>query len=234
MNVSCRYVLFFAAVSIAPASAAYLENFDSVANLTTLGWTQQNNSSPVGTTGWFQGNPGIFSAQSGASNSYIAANFSNTGNTGVISDWLLSPAMYLASGGVFSFYTRTESPVIAPDRLEVRLSTSGFSTNIGSTATSVGDFSTLLLTINPTLTASGYPTAWTQYNVNLPSVLAGSFGRIAFRYSVTDAGADAANANYIGIDTFSASGDRLPEPGTGFVLGSGLVGLYLWRLRRRA
>ena len=37
------------------------------------------------------------------------------------------------------------------DRLELRLSTNGASTNVGTTTTSVGDFTTLLLTVNPLL-----------------------------------------------------------------------------------
>ena len=54
-----------------------------------------------------------------------------------------------------------------PDRLQVRISTNGASTNVGSTATGVGDFTTLLLDINLNYTTNGYPNVWTQFTVTL-------------------------------------------------------------------
>src|SRR2546428_3306592 len=51
-----------------------------------------------------------------------------------------------------SFYTRTVDMPSFPDRLQVRMSTNGASSNVGTTATDVGDFTTLLLDINPTYT----------------------------------------------------------------------------------
>ena len=54
-----------------------------------------------------------------------------------------------------------------PDRLQVRMSTNGASTNVGSTATGVGDFTTLLLDINPNYTTNCYPNVWTQFTVTL-------------------------------------------------------------------
>ncbi len=42
------------------------ENFDDISTLGASGWSMVNNSSPAGETGWFQGNSGIFEAQSGA------------------------------------------------------------------------------------------------------------------------------------------------------------------------
>jgi len=64
-----------------------------------------------------------------------------------------------------------------PDRLQVRISTNGASVNAGSTATSVGDFTTLLLDINPTYDPSLYPEDWTLYSITisgLPSPTSGS------------------------------------------------------------
>lgn len=62
------------------------------------------------------------------------------------------------------------------------MSLNGASTNAGTTETSVGDFSTLLLDINPTLVPSGYPNAWTQYTVTISGVPTPTSGRLAFRY----------------------------------------------------
>ena len=140
---------------------SYTQNFDDITTLAGDGWVIQNNSTPVGSLGWFQGTattatptPGPFNSYNGATNSYIAANFNSTGNTGTISNWLITPNRTLRNGDVFTFYTR--KPTINagqtdyPDRLEVRMSTNGASTNVGAGATAVGDFTTLLLSINPT------------------------------------------------------------------------------------
>lgn len=177
------------------------EGFNSASPL-PAGWASQNLSAPLGPTGWFQGNTGVFAAQSGPANSYIAANWQNTTTTGVgnISNWLFTPQLAIKNGDVFTFWTRTVSPAAFPDRLQVRLSTNGASTNVGATDASVGDFTTLLLDINPTLTTTGYPTSWTLYTITISGLGAPTNGRIAFRYFVTGGGGAAANSDYIGID----------------------------------
>jgi hypothetical protein len=121
------------------------------------GWVAQNNSQPVGLTGWFQGNAAVFPANSGPTTSYAAANFNNTTGTNIISNWLFPPSVLLKNGDTFSFYTRSVNGTF-PDRMQVRLNTTNTGTNVGTTNVSVGDFSTLLLDINPTYTATGYPT----------------------------------------------------------------------------
>ena len=80
------------------------------------------------------------------------------------------------------------------------MSTNGASVNIGATAFDVGDFTTLLLDINPTYTIGGYPEAWTKFTINLNGVPPGSTGRLAFRYFVENGGPKRVNSNYIGID----------------------------------
>lgn len=161
-------------------------------------WAAQNLSSPVGATGWFQGNTGVFGANSGTG--YIAANFNNTTGTNTISNWLFTPNVTLKNGDKFSFFTRTTTGTF-PDRLQVRMSTNGTSTNAGTSNTSVGDFSTLLLDINPTYTSTGYPTAWTQYTLTMSGLpAAGVSGRLAFRYFVEGGGPGGNNSDYMGID----------------------------------
>ncbi|HUN81491.1 MAG TPA: choice-of-anchor J domain-containing protein, partial [Phycisphaerae bacterium] len=102
------------------------------------------------------------------------------------------------------------------------------STNVGSTATSVGDFTTLLLDINPTYTLSGYPNGWTQYSITLSGIGAPTSGRLAFRYFVENGGPSGANSDYIGIDTLAYT--QAPEPAALALLGIG--GLALIRRRR--
>jgi hypothetical protein len=179
------------------------ENFDNVATLPGAGWFQINRSEPLGTTGWYQGDSTVFTSQAGAANAFIMADFDNTGTTGgaTISNWLITPVLTLHNGDVLSFYTRTVTAPEFPDRLEVRMSPNGASTNVGSTSTSVGDFTFILLTINPSLTPAGYPSDWTQYEVTINGLGGATSGRLAFRYFVTDAGEGGSNSDHIGIDT---------------------------------
>ncbi|MFS3127915.1 choice-of-anchor J domain-containing protein [Nocardioides sp. Bht2] len=186
-----------------------VENFDTVP---APGWTTTNNSTPVGSISWFQGTatdatptPGPFNSHEGANNAYIGANFNSTGSTGTISNWLITPMITgLSAGDTWSFYTR--KPTVGggqtdyPDRLEVRLAKGG-SCNPGTGAASVGDFTTLLVSVNPTLVANVYPQSWTQYSGVIPQG-APTSGCLAFRYFVTGAGSLGSNSDYIGIDTF--------------------------------
>lgn len=99
---------------------------------------------------------------------------------------MITPQLDFAAGATFSFYTRKPSPDSYADRLEVRHSTNGASTNAGANATTVGDFMTLVLSINLTLVLGVHPTVWTQYTVTgLPH---GGSGRLAFRYYVISGG----------------------------------------------
>lgn len=193
------------------------ENFGNVApGLINGGWEIINHSQPgPGSTSWFQGNSTVFPAHLGAPDSYAGANFNAGSGVSTLSDWLILPPTTLQNGAQLSFFTRTTDPGPTPaagpfpDRLQVRMSQNGASTNVGTTATDVGDFTTLLLDINPTYTVttsctatngSCYPTVWTQFTVNLTGISGSPKGRIAFRYFV-ESGGTGANSDYIGIDT---------------------------------
>jgi hypothetical protein len=207
----------------AGATSILVEDFDDVGAL--AGWTFVNNSNPPGTTGWFQGNPGVFPSQSGAADAYIASNFENAALGGNVSNWLLTPELSFGNGDTLGFYTRTAGSDF-PDRLEVRLSTNGGSSDVGATDLSVGDFSTLLLTVNPTLAVGGYPDVWTLFTLTLSGLPGPSSGRFAFRYFVPDT---SVNADYIGIDTVVVDA-RVPEPSSLLLLFLGAAGI----LRRRS
>lgn len=177
---------------------ALTENFDVAIPLPT-GWSQKNNSDAGGLTAWFQGNSAVFPSFNGGPDAYIGANYNNTGGTS-ISNWLMTPTFTTISNGDFlTFYTRIPDGTEYPDRLEVRLSSAGASVNVGTTPTSVGDFGTLLLSINPTLTTNVYPKTWTKFTATVTGLAAPVSGKFAFRYFVTDDGSGA-NANFIGID----------------------------------
>lgn len=208
------------------ASAASLtENFDGGI---PAGWTITNNSVPVGTTTWFQGNPIVFDAHAGAANSYAAANFNNTAGTGDISNWLILPTMSFSNGDAISFFTRTADGSNWPDRLEVRFSATGGS-DVGGSAGSVGTFTTLLLSVNPSLSVGGYPESWTQQSVTLSGLAGATNGAIAFRYFVPDGGPSGDNSNYIGVDTLTIT--AVPEPTTWALMALGLGAVALRRKR---
>lgn len=222
----CALLLF-----VPVAGAAQLtEGFNNIASLPGSGWATVNNSAPAGSTAWFQGTAAVFGAESGGPDSYIAANFNAAAFSGNISLWLITPVVTLDNGINLSFFTRTEFPQVAADRLEVRASTNGSSTNAGSSDTSVGDFTNLLLVINPSVTVAGYPGNWTQFTATISGLAGPVSGRFAFRYSVGDT---STNADYIGIDSVSVS-SPVPEPSS---LGFGLAGLLIFTsvaARRRA
>jgi hypothetical protein len=142
-----------------------------------------------------------FSANSLPADSYIAANYNSVAGAATISNWLITPMLNLNNGDVITFYTRGTGSVYA-DNLQVRLSTNGSSTNVGASNISVGDFSNLLLEINPTLTAALYPIIWTQYTITISGLASPTTGRIAFRYYVPNGGPTGTNSDLIGIDDF--------------------------------
>jgi hypothetical protein len=229
----CRFLIWgvlcsFGAV-VAPAAVILTEGFANVSALPAAGWVLTNNSTGPGPTGWFQGNPGVFPSQAGPPDAYIAANFLNATPGGTISNWLLTPVLSIGNGDSLSFFTRSNGELA--DRLEVRMSTAGASSNVGGTPASVGDFGTLLLSINPALTDGGYPAVWTQFTAVVSGLGAPTTGRFAFRYFVSDTNA---NGDYIGIDTVVVDSVVIPEPSTFALLGTGIAVATLGLRRRRA
>lgn len=199
-------ILAIVSVSILPSTTlnaqAFTEDFNDITTLAGSGWYAQNNSTTVGTTNWFQGNATVFAAYNGATDDYLGANFNNTTAANTISNWYCMPNVTIKNGDVISFWTRKNAPDVYPDRLELRMSTNGASTNVGplGNATAVGDFTTLLTSVNPALVTGIYPIVWTQYSVTISGLASPMSGRFALRYFVTNGGPAGANSDYIGID----------------------------------
>lgn len=205
-------ILASALVLCAPKLPAlgFIEEFDNVggattngqtagANLEAQGWFFQNNSSPRGAIDWFQAATGLVPPFSGTG--YIGVNTGSVAGYGAVSNWMLTPEIQYGPPGAIldiAFWTRTTPGSLRPDRLEVRLSTNGASTNVGVLATDLGDFTILLDSINPSLLVGGYPTTWTHYVYAYTST--GGSGRLAFRYCYKGGGTNGTNGLRIGID----------------------------------
>jgi len=182
-------------------------------------WHALNNSVPVGTSGWFS-NPAVFATNSGAGQ--LNANFNNTTGNNTIDNYMMSMVRTFNNGDTISFWTRTTTANPFPDRLILKLSQNGASTN-------VADFSTTLLTINPNLLtgAANYPEVYTQFTATISGLSGPTSGRFAFNYNVTSGGPSGANSNFIGIDDVAYT--AVPEPASMAALGLGVAAL----LRRR-
>lgn len=188
------------------------EGFDNVLDLETKGWIRTNQSDPLGSLGWFQGNSAqSFNSHEGADNSYIAANYENTDAvSGIISNWLITPTVEVKDGDRLSFWTRVPEGSIWNDRLEIRSSV-GELTVPQDGADDIGSFSNLELVINDDMDLS-YPEEWTEFEVIVSGV--GSQVQevnFAFRYNVDNT--SGGDTNYIGIDSvlIEESEDDTPE-----------------------
>lgn len=196
------FITAFLLIHYSAFSQPINEGFTNVANLFTSGWAQQNLSSPLGTNPtWAQGNTAVFPANSLPDTSYIVSNYNAVAGTGTISNWLFTPTRTFNNGDIVTFFTRSTGGNY-PDNLQVRLSTSGAGVNVGTTSTSVGTYTTLLLEINPALAAGVYPSTWTQYTITISGLSGPTSGRVAFRYFVTNGGPTGANSDLIGIDNY--------------------------------
>lgn len=190
----------FSSVKSFSQEVVFSEGFEDITILTSMGWDMLNLSNPPGTTDWLDGiSGGVFPAHEGVN--FIAANFNNTSNVGTISNWLITPVIEVGDDFELKFYTRAADQSF-PDRLEFRLSTEGAGSTLPSNESDVGDFTELLLTINPDLNSGVYPEEWTEFTVTVSGVGVPTDSRIAFRYHVTNSGPNGSNGNYIGIDAF--------------------------------
>ena len=199
MKIFAIAMIFVSATQVSNAQVLFSEGF---ATAVPAGWAQQNLSTPVGTIPtWSQGipAPNLFDAHSAPAASYSRGSFNNVAGNNTISNWLFAPTVTITNGDKLTFWTRTVTDVGFADRLQVRLSTNGASTNVGATNTSVGDFTTLLLDINPTYTLTDYPNTWTQFTITISGIPTPIQGRVAFRYFVESGGPTGDNSDNIGV-----------------------------------
>lgn len=229
-----------APVAEAVGLANLSEGFENVSSLSASGWAFINNSNPapLSPATWTQGVTATsnFPAQSGPTNSFaqVGSTSTNAITGGQVSNWLITPELDFSGGGVVSFFALTFGGNSRPEFIEVRQSGAGASTNVGTTATDVGDFTTLTgsaggLTQDFVAPAPGAipgyapltaGTTWRQYSFNVAPT--GGSGRLAFRYFATDSGVDGTQAQYVAIDTVNFA---VPEPATSSLAGFAALGL---------
>lgn len=199
------------------------EEFVDITTLPGDGWLLINNSEPLGVTSWFQGSTAVFPAHNGLPTEYIGANYNNcgTGTPEIISNWLVSPEIDLDAVGVFAFFTRTAAGSSWPDRMQVRISNAG--SDVGTSSTDVGDFTTMLDDINGGYTLGGYPEEWTEFSYDNLGV--GGTGHLALRYFVEGAGPAGVNSNFIGVDSFTVDSGSGGGTGDG---GGGVPATSTW------
>src|SRR4030095_8214 len=212
---------------------SFVEELDTTTAAYDRGWRYLNMSDPKGTGLWLQAmfnNPNVtglptpipFPAYSshGTYVGFIGADFTSTSAAaGVISNWIVSPVVSMQNGDKIIFYTRTVLYDVGTgdstdfvNRLQVRISPKNESLDVGS-GVEVGDFSNVLLDINPflkeahtaTYDPEAYPIRWTRFEASVGGLNGIVKGRFAFRYFLEGAGSNGLGSG-VAIDSVAYVG----------------------------
>ncbi len=189
------------------AQTIFYEGFDDVSSLAGSGWVLTNLSEPLGDLSWSQADGGLGAiAYSGDTLSYAQSGFQATdaNGSGTISDWMVTPQVMLNNGDMIRLFALSYSSSSFPDRIEVRISPDGGS-DIGTGAEDVGDFTTLVFTINEDLDTTSFPSLaagddWTGFEGAVAGLSGATMCRVGVRYYVTDGGGTGANSSTVGVD----------------------------------
>jgi hypothetical protein len=195
--------------SVSNGGNSMKEEFDQMYTITQKGWVIKDNtvSTSFSTAPWSQGVGGT--DKTGATYGFVAYSYKSApdeyaysainglDSNAAISSWLITPSLFIKNGVKISFYTRGDESSSFTDRMQVLLNHSA-STNVGDSANTVGDFTTVLFDINATQTPGGYPQTWTKYEYTFTGIPEKTEMRIAFRHYVDHP----MNARGVGIDLF--------------------------------
>ena len=202
--------LAFAGVTHA-ATTVISEGFDNDSStLAGKGWVISNQSTPGGSTTWFEPGAGaVIPAYSGSS--YMAANYLSSGDNGTVDNWLISPTFSTALAGHVTLYligaNETDGDFVSNDTLKFGFSNGG---------AAISDFG-----MGSLVTA---PAGWTAYTFAYAAGGAGSVGRFAIEYT-----GDGDTLDYVGVDSVSIN--AVPEPATWAMFGLGAAALVARRRR---
>ncbi|MBI1343440.1 MAG: hypothetical protein GC171_10955 [Terrimonas sp.] len=217
-------------VKPATPDQSFVEEFDTANAAYDRGWRFINRSVALGRRNWQNPNADNYIpfppySTYAAGNGYLWADYTSTSSdAGVISNWAVSPQIWMKNGDKIVFYTRTELYSYLGDstdfvnRMQVKLNPTG-SLNCGN-GTEVGDFTTTLLDINPFYNEfllsnynildptdpdrikarNAYPHRWTRFEAEVFGLNEPVYGRFAFRYFIEGAGANGFGSS-IGIDS---------------------------------
>lgn len=122
---------------------------------------------------------------------------------GFASEWLLTNVVKIRNGDKISFWTIDDSPSRS-DNMELRMSTSDSSINVGDGSTIFGDFATLLLKVHND--TARYPTEWTKFEATISGLPEEETGRFALRFTSGSVG------GYVGLDDFLISSNEACSP----------------------
>ncbi len=209
---------------------SFVEEFDTANSAYARGWRYINKSVALGRRNWQNPNADNYIpfqpySTYAAGNGYLWADYQSTSSaSGVISNWAVSPQVWMKNGDKIVFYTRTELYSFNGDstdfvnRMQVRVNPNG-SLNVGN-GTDPGDFSITLVDINPFYyefllndynianpndpdrikARNAYPHRWTRYEATVFGLSKPVQARFAFRYFVEGAGSNGFGSS-IGIDS---------------------------------
>lgn len=186
-------------------------------------WRAHNLSTPIGITGWFGG------PQPRTGDNVLVSTYDSAAGANPINNWIFMPPRIIGPGDTISFYTKVyENPTNFPDRLSL-MKAPGSNPALG--------LYTSAITVNPGLSATGYPAVYTQYSHTFthfpPQVLT-----LAFRHHVDNGGPAGTQSDYLFIDDveFTRAGmtesfDSSTTPGfsdrTNFAFGNPAGGNFI-------
>ena len=221
----------FLTTPLPTADHSFSEEFDTASAALSRGWVFQNNSDSAGGGVWQNGGSilPLFNAYSnnGSYVGFIGTDYTSTsGGASTISNWLISPSIYMQNGDKVVFYARSQAikgytttdSTDFGNSLFVWLNATGDDTNVGTVATDLGSFSKSLLSINPQLfewhktpgtyngvyisagqIAQAFPTEWTRFEFTISNLPKPAYRRFAFQYFVPGGGYNGKGTG-IGID----------------------------------
>jgi hypothetical protein len=208
------------------ANQSFVEEFDTASAAYARGWRFVNRSEPVGITDF--GNvldvlsvPFEAYSSKARKNGFLWVDYASTSAAaGIISNFAVSPSIYMKNGDKITFYSRSQllddgagDSTDYANRLQVVLSKDNTGLECGR-GLDPGNFNQVLLDINPFLQpfllseyTSGiaqkkgaFPHRWTKFTATVFGLNKPTWGRFGFRYFVEGGGSNGLGTG-VGIDS---------------------------------